>query len=292
MTQTLKTDVTADLVETLRATDGTARHYEEWQPSGPREARGLIQIIHGYGEHISRYGTLARALNAAGFLVGGGDHPGMGRSEGVKGFVDDYETYLQELAIPQTRLRRKRDSLPLFLYGHSMGGLIALLHAERGSAQPVSGTVLSGPFLGAAMPVPFWQVALGRVVMRVSPQFRVPVPFNAPMLTHDKEAQEATLADPLALRHTTLGWFFASGRAIETAKRDVRRIAWPTLWLIPGGDLLCSVAASRAFFRCLPEPDKHTWREYPGLYHELHRESPADRDRVFADLIAWLEAHL
>ena len=79
-----------DVEETLAANDGTAIHYYEWRPSEQDPAvRGAILLIHGFGEHLGRYGRLARAFNAEGYVVGGGDHRGMGKSGGARAFVKD-----------------------------------------------------------------------------------------------------------------------------------------------------------------------------------------------------------
>lgn len=288
-------ELTPDRQERLAATDGTPLYYQEWRPSGAdlRPLRGLVLIVHGFGEHGGRFARFARKLNAAGFQVATVDHRGMGQSGGVRGHVLDYSAYVEDLAIPERELRRSAPShLPLFIYGHSMGGLIAFLHAVHCNAAPVAGTILSGPLLGIAMPIPAWQVIVGRQVVRFAPTFKVPAPIEPRILTHDPEMQAMLGSDPLGLNQTTLGWFFASGAAMERAKREVGKISWPTLWLIAGEDRLCSPAVSRTVFSALPSLERHTWRDYPGLFHELHQECAADRDRVCADVVAWMEARL
>lgn len=289
MTQTHPTPLTPDIETTLTTPDGVSLHYYAWRPTS--RPVGIVLLVHGYGEHLGRYAELARWLNTAGFVVGGCDHRGMGRSDGARGYIPDFTHYVEDLAVPAARLRQEeQDALPCFVYGHSMGGLIALRHAQLKNTEPFAGTILSGPLLGVEMPIPGWQVTLGRAFVRSFPKFRVPVPFNPTMLTHDLDEQAAVANDPLGLKHTTLGWFFASGAAMEAAHRDVERLAWPTLWLIPGEDKLCSAATSRAVHTRLSRAELHIWREYPGLFHELHKERRSDRERVFADLVEWLTA--
>lgn len=278
-----------DEQETLTASDGTSLHYEAWHPAGT--PRAGVLLAHGFGEHVSRYGRLARALNRHGYAVGGADHRGMGRSGGARSHVRDYADYVNDLAVPAARRRQGLPSeAPMFVFGHSMGGLIALLHAERCAAQPFAGTLLSGPLLGSEVQAPRWQVEAGKILVRIHPRFRVPVPIQPDILTHDKAEQEIVASDPFTLRFTTLGWFFATVRAMQAGQEERIKIVWPTLWLIPGEDKLCTPAASRRVFERLPNAAQHTWNEYPGLFHEMHNEAPADRDRVTADILAWLDA--
>jgi lysophospholipase len=120
------------------------------------------------------------------------------------------------------------------------------------------------------------------------PRLRVPTQFDTNLLTRDEADRAALAADRRRIRFVTLSWFFASGRAMEEAKKEAARIVWPTLWLIPGDDRICCAETSRQIFKSLPDFGDHTWRCYPGLYHEMHNEPEPDRQRVFNDLLDWL----
>ena len=279
--------------ETLSALDGVPLRYSEWRPSahhsGSSRLAGAVLLVHGYAESLTRYRWLAQSLAEEGFVVGGSDQRGMGDSGGERVLIYDYEEYLHDLDISLTRLRRDLPpDLPCFVYGHSMGGLIALLHAARRQSDPVAGTILSGPLLGVAMPIPGWQVTLGRLAVRSFPRLRVPTRLDTNLLTQDEADRAALAADKQRIRFVTLSWFFASGRAMEEAKKEAARIVWPTLWLIGGDDRICCAETSRRIFQSLPDFGDHLWREYPGLYHEVHNERETDRRRVLSDLLDWL----
>ena len=170
-----------------------------------------------------------------------------------------------------------------------MGGLAALLHAERRPSDAVVGTALSGPLLGVALHIPGWQIALGRLLAPFAPRFRMPVHLNPYILTHDEEDVARLLSDTDLLNEVTLAWYFASGRAMKEAAAEASRVAWPTLWLIPGDDRVCDTPTARSVFERLPPSGDHTWREYPGLFHELHNERAPDRDYVLRDVLEWLK---
>lgn len=311
-----------DCEEQITVPGGLRLHYSEWQPAtmpGTNTERATILLVHGYGEHLGRYGRLARRLTTHGFRVGGCDHRGMGRSGGTPMYVQDYADYVQDLMVAQARLQQGHEQrqsenatvkhLPVFVFGHSMGGLVALRHAQRYADKPFAGTVLSGPLLGVSFPVPAWQVMVGKMLARIMPRFHFPLHIRPELLTHDPEEQLAAATDPLLPKFTTPGWFMATNWAMEAAKQEIDKVCWPTLWQIGGADQVCSPQASRdVFTRLKASPELsdesssaehytdslafHEWCEYPGLLHEVHNERSADRDRAFADLLAWLNAHL
>ncbi|HLK60714.1 MAG TPA: lysophospholipase [Chthonomonadaceae bacterium] len=284
---------TPDVTDTLVGPEGVRLAYREWRTAEDVSPRGAVLLVHGYGEHMRRYGRLARQLTAGGFAVGGMDLRGFGLSEGTRAFVRDYADYIADLRLSEARFRRDLPAdTPLFLYAHSMGGLVALLYAERFPVLPLAGMVLSGPLIGVGLKVPAWQMAFGRAVNRMNPKFRMEAPLDPKVLTHDPEEQAKLTADTLFPRRVTLSWFFATERALLELQPDVERIVWPTLWLIPGVDRIVSTPASRAFFDRLPHPEQHTWQDYPGLFHELHNERRADRDRVCADVLQWMTAQI
>ncbi len=337
-------EMAPDQEERLAGTKGIGLHFRAWLPhfgttstktktetrtevenrDGNQTEAGTVLLVHGYGEHLGRYGRLARQLTRHGFRVGGCDHPGMGRSEGSRMYIDDYATYVDGMMVAHNRLRQGVDpSVPSFVFGHSMGGLVVLLHAlDYSDRSPAfAGTVLSGPLLGIGIPVPSWQVKLGNFLIRCAPRFHFPLPIRPNMLSHDEEERHAARTDPHLPGFTTPGWFFATIRAMERAREQATKVNWPTLWMIGGADRVCSPVASREVFDRLTGPDQtvqetptlvkryglsarhrqasghptqppriphHHWYEYPGLLHELHRERQADRDRALKDLVTWL----
>jgi alpha-beta hydrolase superfamily lysophospholipase len=280
--------------ETLRAEDGTGLHYYEWKHrsgTGENDASvdAAVLLLHGYGEHLGRYGRWASAFAAHRMRLGGVDHRGMGLSGGRRAFVKDFSDYVNDASVAEARLMRDLpENTPLFVYGHSMGGLVALMYAEHCASTRARGAIISAPLLGLSMPVPAWRVAVGRRLVRLLPRLRNPVALEPAKLMRDPEEQALLASDPLALKFTTLSWFFSCERAMLLARRDISNVTCSTLWLLPGGDLICDAGATAAVFKMLPDKADHTLREYAGYYHEIHNELPAERDRVFDDALGWI----
>ena len=103
--------------------------YHRWEPEGP-PAR-VVQIVHGYAEHGGRYAHVAEALNRSGAIVYADDHLGHGRSDGDRALIVDFEHVVDDLASLMDIATTENPGLPHVLVGHSMGGLLAALLAQR-----------------------------------------------------------------------------------------------------------------------------------------------------------------
>ena len=266
---------------------GTSRLWRRtWRPPG--QVRGAVLLVHGLGEHSGRYANLARHCTDRGFAVFALDHYGHGRSEGQRGHVERFSVYLDGVRALLERVREEQPDVPLFLLGHSMGGLIAaafLLEAQAG----FRACVLSGPaFRTDAEPaaIVMW---IARLISWLAPT--VPTLGLDPAgISRDPQVVRAYVADPL-VHHGKL-----SARLIVEMKAAMQdtvarapEITLPLLILHGEDDVLTSPAGSREFHERVAARDK-TLKIYPGLFHEIFNEP--EKDAVLADMTHWLEAHL
>ena len=177
--------------------------YYEWHPAN--EARGVVTLIHGFGEHIGRYGHVFRALNEVGASVLGLDVRGHGQSEGRRAFLHDFGEYLDDVDTALSLARERAEGLPLFLLGHSQGGLVVADYAvERcaGSCD-LAGIVLSSPGVRFKVQVPAWKDALGRAMSKAWPTLSIPSGLDPAFLSHDAAIVEAYTADPTVATKAT-----------------------------------------------------------------------------------------
>jgi len=116
------------------------------------DARHLVVLAHGYGEHLGRYEHVADFLGRRGALVAGPDHVGHGRSGGERVLITDFDLVVDDLHRVVTLVRERHAGLPLVLVGHSMGGMIGARYAQL-HRDELTGLVLSGPVLGSWSPV-------------------------------------------------------------------------------------------------------------------------------------------
>ena len=273
-------------MDTLSTVDGLALALRRWPASGT--PRGLVQIVHGLGEHLGRYDALARRLAAAGWQVAGHDLRGHGHSEGQRGVIADSHALLADLGRVVDALRGPG---PHLLLGHSLGGLIAARFVAEGLAttplpwwRRLDGLVLSSPALDPGMNA-FQKFLLG-VLGPVAPKLALNNGLKPAWISRDPAVVKAYVDDPLVhdrvaprlVRFIVDGGLLVRGRAPEWTL--------PTLLMWAGADRCVAPAGSAAFAAAAPR-DVVTAQDFPGLFHEIFNEP--ERDAVIARLLAWLE---
>ncbi len=265
--------------------DGTQLLFR-WHPSPT--PKGLILIVHGFGEHSGRYLHVMRALNEAGYACLSFDLRGHGRSAGTRAFVNQFSDYLDDVDAAIALARERLTGLPLTLIGHSMGGLIvANWIADRG--HDAHSFVLSSPAMGVALPVPGWKDALGRVMARLIPTLAIPTGLDPGLVSRDAAVVEAYMGDRLVLTQATARWYVEFLEAQAHALESAHRVTHPALVLQAGADGLVDPEASRLYQERLGGEDV-SFSLHPGLYHELFNE-PEQR-QILDEVVAWLDARL
>lgn len=264
---------------------GLSLFYQAWYPPGT--AKAVVALVHGFGEHCDRYTTVTNALTQAGYAVFGFDNQGHGRSEGQRGHIRRWQDYRDNISAFLAQVRHYEPSLPLFLLGHSLGGLI-VLDFVLGSPQGVRGIVISGPPIrpvGIAKP---YLVAIARVLSKIWPRFSMDVGAGAETLSRDPTVVNQTEGDPLTHSMATVRWGTECLVAIATVRRHIAQLKIPILLVHGSADKVNDVRGSQEIFTRITA-DK-TLKIYPGSYHEPHND--LDRNQVMTDLVAWLDTHL
>ena len=265
--------------------DGLALHLNDWPAAQPR-ARMLI--VHGLGEHSGRYAALAGDLNALGISVRAFDHRGHGRSQGKRGAVGkDPDCLSRDTVEVFNAYAAGGNGLP-FLFGHSMGGLVAMHAVGKFGLRP-RGLVASSPVL-ASYAGKFDRL-LSKVLLRLAPDLTVANGLPTDKLSHAPGIERAYLDDPD--NHNRVSARLA--QYIFDAGPEVIAMAstWsvPTLLQIAGSDRLVDPAGARAFATVAPKAVVEC-HDYAGLYHEIYNEAEPARGVVLADLATWLHQDL
>jgi acylglycerol lipase len=268
---------------TATTRDGTDLLVRHWPAAGQPWAHVLI--VHGIAEHSGRYERVGGWLAAAGLDVDAYDQRGFGASSGRRAWLDRWSRNHDDLEERLVAVRAAAGGLPVFIYGHSLGGLIALGYAVADPPRPQpDGYVLSAPATTSGIPA--WKQAMARVLGRLVPGLSIPNGFDSGLLSRDPEVGRRYAADPLH-QHTTTARFGLAAINEQARVRSVfARLAVPTLVIHGGDDLLVPTVASVPL-AALPGVTRRT---YPGLRHETHNE-PEGRE-VVEDVIAWLRATL
>lgn len=238
-------------------------------------------IVHGIGEHSGRYEHVGEFFTEAGFAVHAFDLPGFGRSGGRRAHVESFDLFLD---VVEERLAAVGlDGRPTVLYGHSMGGLIALAYCLS-QRQPPDFAVLSAPALDAN--VPTWQRKGAPLLGRIVPKLPVASPIDGEQLSRDPAVGEAYFADPLVVTSTTAALGSELFATMDATRPQIGQLTVPTYVFHGGADTL----VPPQFSAPLQDVAAVTRRLWPSLRHEAHNE-PEYR-QVLGEVLAWLDGRL
>ncbi len=276
------TDGAGHETRTLRAADGCSLFYQIWRPSG--EARGIVVLVHGLGEHSDRYPHLVEALVEAGYALVTYDLRGHGRSGGRKGHIDAFDQFRSDVDLALEVSHALVPGKPVFLYGHSLGSVIALDYVLEGG-DGLEGIILSGTAVDASQVAPAWQVAILKALSRLWPTFSLTVALPGELLSRYPELCSAYNSDPLV--HWTRSARLATEglSAVERVRNHAEDLHTPALFIHGEEDPIVPVAAARSYFEAIPASDK-TMHVYAGGLHEPHND--IEHERVMQDVVAWL----
>ena len=269
---------------TFRTKDGLTLFSRTWLPL--TEPRAVVALVHGYAEHSGRYASFAADLVAKGHAVLGYDHRGFGRSEGRRAFISPFDDLLDDLYCFLDEVRKAHPDAPLYLFGHSMGGAVAALFAlERPERHRLAGLILSSPAF-QSNEAPLLQ-KIASVLGRLFPGLPT-IPLDLDTLSRDPAVVEDIRNDPLFYHGRILARTGAEMvRAMKRIRAQASRFHHPFLLFHGLADRLTDPEGSRRFYHEAASEDK-TLHLYEGLYHLTFCEP--EKDRVRADVLAWLDA--
>jgi len=255
--------------------------FRAWLPGNP--IKGVLQILHGFGEHSDRYENLVEKLVPQGFAIFAHDHRGHGKSGGIRGHIDSFQDYIEDArqfyaSVVLPRSQKK----PIFLLGHSMGSIVALnyLQTEQDHYQ---GAVLSGTGCEPRNSGPMNILVKGLSSALPRGKFKFPLPPS--FISRDQEVVEKYEKDPLVEKKLSFRLAGELFTWFEKGVEDAKDLYLPILLQCGSEDQ--AFQGEQVLFNKIGSKDKKL-NLYPGLYHEVYNELEEDRERVLDDLLNWL----
>ena len=274
------------ILGTARTRDGLELRTLRWPAAGMPRAHLLL--VHGIAEHAGRHARVASEFARAGIDTHAFDLRGFGASGGPRAYVERWSEYHDDLEDQLTAIRRLAGELPVVLYGHSMGGLIALGYVLADPPRPAPHLlVLSAPAIAAI--VARWKRDLADLLGRVLPRLEVANNLPAGGLSRDPQVEVLYRSDPLNVHRTTarLGMeLFHEQARVQAALAGIGALPRTTYVLHGTDDRIVPLSASAS----LERRENVTRRVYPSLRHEMHNEPEAAA--VIGDTVSWLESSL
>jgi alpha-beta hydrolase superfamily lysophospholipase len=271
-------------LDTISAADGTPLGLHSWEAPDPRAA---VLILHGLGEHSGRYAELARHLQEQKISVFALDLRGHGASGGARGHVRRFHHLIDDVERALGEVARRAPALPLVLFGHSLGGLIALRFVQVRPEAPLLGLILSAPLLRFGSPLPGLLHRLALLLSRILPAVPLWNRIESRELSHDRREVEVYEADPLVHDRITPRAYREIHVAMTAAVAEIGSVRVPhVLIFVPGADPIVDPEATLEVAARLGRITEVDVRGYSGFYHEPLHET--ERGRPTADLTRWL----
>lgn len=255
-----------------------------WRMGPSGDGVRTILIIHGAGEHSSRYFSLAASAVARGWQVIGFDLRGHGCSEGVSVHIRSFDDYIDDVSriVDHFQLDQSRTAI----FAHSLGGLIAISCCQAGLITPPA-VGLSAPLLRLKADIPLWKLAAGRIVKRAWPTTRFTTSVKPKHLLADPALREKRILDPLISKTLTAGWFFTVMRRAARAW-DIPYDA-PTRLVQGTSDRVVDPLGAVAWLR-RGDVSATEGRFPAGGRHELYHD--AQGLELFAEMLDWFETRI
>ncbi|GBB85120.1 hypothetical protein RclHR1_01170004 [Rhizophagus clarus] len=250
-----------------------------------------VVFLHGFGDHVNRYNHVFERFSLKGVEVLGFDQRGFGKTAvrnknpgqtgGWRVATEDITSFI---------IANRRQNVPQFLFGHSMGGGLAANYASDGPERNnLAGVILSSPLIALAPQarVPRSALALVNALSKVAPNFTIPVmSLDKKYISRNPKEIERYQKDELIHRNGSLRSLVDISYGTRSVlKEKYKTITLPFYICFGSADGINDINAAKEFFDKIPSKEK-TWREWPGFYHEMHYED--ERYMVIDDYLSWI----
>ncbi|CAG9622444.1 alpha/beta hydrolase [Sutcliffiella rhizosphaerae] len=257
----------------------------KWEAENPK---GTIVIVHGAQEHHGRYTWLMDQWKSNGFNVIMGDLPGQGLSTRRRGHIDNFDEYIEEVEkwIKEAYLLKP----PVFVIGHSMGGLAVIRTLQEKSPLLVDGVILSSPCMKLLHQPKKGMDVLSKGLNFILPKAKFNTGLTVDMATRNEEVRKSASGDELYITKVSVRWYREVVQSMNIAFTGIEKFPEvPVLMMQAGDDLIVDKFASETWFNSLSVKEK-SYKEWEGLYHEIFNEP--ERDRVFRFAKAFVDLQI
>jgi lysophospholipase len=252
------------------------------------EPKAALVIVHGLAEYAGRYQLIAREFAAHGISTFAFDQIGHGADADPRTHVDHFDLFVDDASDACRGFAERTKNLPLFVWGHSMGAIVALQLAARQHPE-LAGLIVSSNSLEIFRRGLNPLSAFFRFASRIAPRVRIPLGLDAAKISHDEAVQRAYANDPLIPQTASLRLIVEFAQACEEARADAPRIRVPVLIVHGEQDAIAPPQGSRALFEVIGSEDK-ALEIFPGARHEVHNERAVQRARFVDLLSSWILA--
>ena len=280
----------------MQTPNGIWLHWRYWAPANGVEVKGIILMIHGLGEHTARYEGTAAFFNQQGYGIYMCESQGHGSSEGIRKYAEDFEELIDNQQqflkqVVQPAVKSQFQGVPLFLFGHSMGGLLAV-HLSSRVPESFKGVIISGACIKVdPKAAPLWLIPVLGLLSAFLPKV-VLAKVDVDKVSRNKQVVDFYSQDPIVPQ---VGIRARFGYGMLQAMLKVASLAPtyknPILVMHSSQDALTMPEGSKEFYEKIQSKDK-TLNMYDQYFHEMLNEGKLDRSKVRNDMLHWLDTRL
>ena len=250
----------------------------------PQVVKAVVVLVHGMGEHSGRYAeSVVPYLLKKNYAVVAYDQFGHGKTKGKRGNCPSYNALLESLECVINKAEKLCPDLPVFLYGHSLGGNIVINYALKKESN-IKGVVATSPFLKLAFTPPKWKVNFGRFMLKILPSITLPSEIEEAAISSIPSEIARYKEDPLVHDKISPMYLFPVIDASEYALKNASHLKTPTFITHGTGDRIIDYKGSVAFSQ---QSKVATLKLYNDCYHELHHDICAQE--MMQTITKWLD---
>jgi len=264
-----------------KSNDGLNLFAQSWSPE--KEIKNVILLVHGHGEHSTRYYHWAERFVNNNYAVLAFDLRGHGKSEGKRGHTPGYESFMKDIDLLIDKSEELFPGKEKILYGHSLGGNLVLNYGLRRESG-LKAIIATSPWIRLVISPTNLQLALAKVMKNILPGLVQHSKLPAELISRDKTEVQKYVNDPLVHDKISVIEFLSVVESGEWALHHAEEFKKPLLLMHGSGDQVTSHKASEYFYQKARKVA--TIKIWEGCYHELHHES--DREQAFQFIIDWL----
>lgn len=254
-----------------------------WHPSDPPEA--VLFIVHGLGEHADRYEEMAKTFASQKIAVFAFDHRGHGKSEGKKGHAKSVDQLIEDTEHALMKCRSLFLEIPIFLFGHSMGGQVVASYLNKIKSKEIEGAIISSAWFRLVKPIAVWQLKLVKHVRALFPGITLSNGIDAAEISSVKTEVALYKNDPLIHDKISLSLFYSLFQNGINLINFAQLSKMPVLVCHGASDQITSPQSSEHFAKKLG--DKAEFKLWPNAFHDPHHD--VDKDMVIQYYAAWIK---
>lgn len=266
----------------IHSVGGTKLICNTWQPIDAPKA--VLFIVHGLGEHMGRYEEMAKVFTENQLAVFAFDHRGHGQSEGKKGHAESMEQLVEDLEYALMHCRSLFLDIPVFLFGHSMGGQIVASYLDKVKSKEINGAIISSAWFRIENPPPLWQIKLIKRLKSLFPSLTQSNRLDPKNISSVPSEVEAYQKDPLVHDKISLALFHALFQNGLRLIHQAQEVKIPVLVCHGNRDQITATLGSEQYANDLGE--KAEFKIWTNAFHEPHHDK--EKAKVMQFYVDWV----